>query len=148
MEKKKELYDGLCDRLRPYITSALDELPAEMRAENNDIFSTGAPEALRELEITIATQIVTSSLIDVLYWASKECDSVTLRDCLLPEDLGEMKEAWEKDLGLTGFSTARVEELLRTFGQEQISDCLEVPVAGYIIKDEQGFALYKSKPED
>ncbi len=133
MSDTPQLYDNLCGKLKHYVSSTLG---APSKEESDSLY---------EMRTRVCTEIIASSLTDALYWAYKEQGEIQLRDCLLPDNLGRIERAWHKDMILTGLSQEQVEDLLRKFGEGEISDKLELPVGLYVKRVGEGYELRKSE---
>ncbi len=162
--------DELCEKLEPHVRSAFGSLPKEdtvkyyidrnaleeeiSREESDngvvklltdgiiDAFRSADPERLMEARIRIGTELIASSWYEVLRWSAKGDDAaVILRDCLLPENLGEAERPWNVNTGRIGFSQEQVEGILREFGKEEIAHSLELPYGGHISRATSGYEL-------
>ncbi len=104
-------------------------------------------KVVNRIRVEFATESITSSLSEVLRRASTEYETVQLRDCLLPHNLGRSERPWRSTLSQIGISQEQTENLLRRFGQEQMTSGMELPWGGYVMKEGNRFTLYKSKPQ-
>lgn len=189
MSDAHSLFDSLCDKLTPYVRSAVAECPyedlvthpklVEMSAEQLEgivkeeideeitegrldeedkeiakhllyclynIFRTLPHLEVLDSHISICTDIIASDWSEVLRGAYKENNEqpVRLRDCLLPDNLRRYERAWHLDIDRTGLSQEQIEDMLRKFGQKEISDKLELPWGGYVKRVGAGYELRKS----
>ncbi len=160
MRNSAKLFDDLCDKLKPYVKSAITEtFPREeltrYEADTKKLCSLLAEEVAdektkrlliaglyvastldlgvsTELRTKVYTQEIAATWSETLRWAYKEQGKIGLRDCLLPDKLGRAERAWTFTINRMGFSQEQVEDLLKQFGQEEITDKLGLPWGGYV----------------
>lgn len=159
MRNNTNLIDDLCDKLKPYVKSAITEtfpreeltkykidtkklcdLLAEEAADEKTklliaelyVASTLDLSVSTELRTRVYTQEIAATWSETLRWAYKEQGKIGLRDCLLPDKLGRAERAWTFIISRMGFSQEQVEDLLKQFGQEEITDKLGLPWGGYV----------------
>lgn len=173
IKNSSELYDDLCNRLEPYVSEALESLSykrseVEVLTKNQkkSLFkeakttkdkkfieelsklSKVIPDEniLKNVRLNIATQVIASSWSETLRYVSKSYEKVKLRDCLLPDNLGKSQHALDTNMKQIGFSQNNIEDLLRNFGQKELNNGLSLPWGGYLVKIQDIFELYMSKP--
>jgi len=116
---------NLLDKLRPHIISAFKDLP-DIPKE---------PDLLGS-QIEFSTQAIIGGWSEVLRWGYENNNNQTLKlnDYLLPPITKEDKRYWDEVIQQSFFSEEQVEKILRKFGQEEISDRLDLPWDGYVKK--------------
>ncbi|MFH0752027.1 MAG: hypothetical protein V1914_00330 [archaeon] len=177
MEDFSDQLDSLCRRIEPYVRSALEGKPMEPQVDIidesalkeieeeissvepdkgimkilmddiRDSFSSPSPEGLEKTRVRLETEMFTACWYETLRWSAKGKEVVKLRDCLLPEDLGRHKRAWDPTMIQLDFSQKEAEGILRKFGEEEIAYCLELPGGSYISRATGGYELRWIKGE-
>ena len=161
MRNSANLIDDLCDKLKPYVKSVITETfpreePTKYKIDTKELYDLLAEEAADEkiMELLIAgfyvasnpldpsvstelrtqvyTQEIAATWSETLRWAYKEQGKIGLRDCLLPDKLGRAERAWTFTINRMGFSQEQVEDLLKQFGREEITDKLDLSWGGYV----------------
>ena len=112
------------------------------------IFDAPDPYTLNIVQIKVRTELIAVSWSEALRWAYKEQGGVQLRDYLLPENLGRAEAAWNSNLNRFGLSQEQIENLLRTFGQKEISESLELPWGGSVRRVGDNYELRGPKQID
>lgn len=162
----REAYDTLCDKLEPYVSSALkdvsvkestdykvkiEQLGEATRKFLEDNFpamlDTPDPEYLKIVRIKVATELIATSWSEALRWVYKEQGEVQLRDYLLPDNLGSGRASWDLNLSLFGLNQAQIEDLLRNFGEKEIPDSIDLPWGGYVQRVVDGYELRGPKQD-
>ena len=155
-------YDTLCDKLELYVAPTVDFISEEEsknkaaeEATDNAwgdeftppdsrtlrIFLPPDPRALRIVRHKVCTEFIANAWSETLRRLYKERGEIELRDCLLPEEIGGASSAWNFELSRFGFNHKQVENILRSFGQQEIMDSIELPWGGYVIRVVDGFKL-------
>ncbi len=144
-------YDNLCDKLEPYVVPIVDfisekeskKCAAEEATDKTleDEFLPPDPSALRIIRLKVGTELIATAWSETLRILYKERGEIELRDCLLPEELGSASSSWNSDLSRFGFNHEQVENILRNFGQQEITNSVELPWGGYVIRVADGFKL-------
>ena len=172
----KNAYNTLCDKFEPYVTSALkdesmtefiDKIQKEQLIEIEQlnektrkyiekncpiilpkILSTDELESLRMVWIMIAIELIPISWSEALRWTYKKQGEVQLQNYLLPENLGSAEEAWNSNLSRFSLKQEQIKDLLRTFGQKEITDSIELPWGGYVQRVGDNYKLRGPKQID
>lgn len=144
-------YDTLCDKLEPYVASIIDFISEEdskkYAAEEatgkalEDEFLPPDPYTLRMVRLKVGTELIANAWSETLRLLYKERGEIQLRDCLLPEELGSASSPWNNELSRFGFNHEQVENILRNFGQQEVTTSVELPWGGYVIRVADGFKL-------
>ena len=154
-------YDTLCDKLEPYVAPIVNRITEEKKyaAEEAtdktledeflppwpyDDFLPPDPRILRILRLKVGTELIASAWSETLRILYKERGEIELRDCLLPEELEGASSSWNSDLSRFGFNHEQVENILRNFGQQEITNSVELPWGGYVIRVADRFKLSES----
>ena len=154
-------YDTLCDKLEPYVAPIVNLITEEKKyaAEEAtdktledeflppwpyDDFLPPDPRILRILRLKVGTELIASAWSETLRILYKERGEIELRDCLLPEELEGASSSWNSDLSRFGFNHEQVENIIRNFGQQEITNSVELPWGGYVIRVADRFKLSES----
>ncbi len=172
-----DFIDNLCAKLEPYVRSALQGMPSMKTVDNapivdtnelekavaedepdkdvakflveaiQEVFNPPNQDLLNESRVRLYTEIIAAGWYQTLDFSSKSKETISLRDCLLP-DFGEAKRPWNVNIGRLCLSQIQVEDILRKFGKDNINDRFELPLLteGYISREGNNYKLHPGKP--
>lgn len=131
LESQKEFYQFLID-------SEPDPILQRALRKHLAIMPPPSKESIIQTRRKIATASIIVSWSEVLRWAAKGHEKVRLRDCLLPENLGRAKHAWDMDTGRLGLTQEQIENLLRDFAKAELEKGIQLTWGGFVTKDAEG----------
>lgn len=126
-KERENLRKELCEALGPSFN---------LHIERSDV---------EEEWLKLCVDILATTWSETLNLTSKGQNTLRLRDCLLPENLGRAERAWNVNTNRLGLTQEQIENLLRNFAKAELEKGIQLPWGGFVTRDTDGPVLISSK---